>query len=178
MAFDREQLAITGEMSEIIRVHNECLQRLSAYREKYPYLMAPNLGKMMEENLKENIQVLYREMNNLHKPKAQQRRHICRGCHGVFAVSLPAGLCDECRSKGISSNATPPQEAVIEGGAARVASEPPAETPTGPSGNASPAEPAPAPEPTARVQTVAEPAAAPAADRPGSGRPAEASESL
>jgi hypothetical protein len=99
MALDYEQLLITNELSEIIRWHNQCLDRLRAYRENYPYLIAPNVGKMMEENLKENVQMLYRELNNLHKPKTEQRRHICRECHSVFAVSLRGGLCDECRSR-------------------------------------------------------------------------------
>lgn len=95
-----EQLLITNELSEIIRWHNQCLDRLHSYRESYPYLLAPNLAKMMEENLKENVQMLYRELNNLHKPKTEQRRHVCRQCHSVFAMALPGGICDQCRSKG------------------------------------------------------------------------------
>ena len=109
MALDYEQLLITNEMSEIIRWHNQCLERLRHYRETYPYLMAPNLARMMEENLKENVQMLYRELNNLHKPKAEQRRHVCRVCHGVYAISLPGGMCDECRAK--YGNNPPPQAA-------------------------------------------------------------------
>ena len=99
LALDYEQLLITNEMSEIIRWHNQCLDRLRSYRETYPYLMAPNVARMMEENLKENVQMLYRELNNLHKPKQEQRRHVCRECHSVFAVSLPGGICDECRAR-------------------------------------------------------------------------------
>ena len=99
MALDYEQLLITNELSEIIRGHNQCLERLRHYRENYPYLIAPNVGKMMEENLKENVQMLYRELNNLHKPKTEQRRHVCRECHSVFAVALRGGLCDQCRSR-------------------------------------------------------------------------------
>lgn len=109
MALDYEQLLITNELSEIIRLHNQCLDRMRSYRENYPYLIAPNVGKMMEENLKENVQMLYRELNNLHKPKTEQRRHICRECHSVFAVSLRGGLCDECRSR--QPHLTPAPEA-------------------------------------------------------------------
>lgn len=99
MGLDYEQLLITNELSEIIRGHNQCLERLRTYRTSYPYLMAPNIAKMMEENLKENIQMLYREFNNLHKPKTEQKRHVCQQCHSVFAVSLRGGICDECRSR-------------------------------------------------------------------------------
>ena len=107
MALDYEQLLITNELSEIIRWHNQCLDRLRNYRDSYPYLMAPNVARMMEENLKENVQMLYRELNNLHKPKTEQRRHVCRQCNGVFAVSLPGGVCDECKARG--GAALPPQ---------------------------------------------------------------------
>jgi hypothetical protein len=112
VALDYEQLLLTNELSEIIRWHNQCLDRLRNYRESYPYLLAPNLGKMMEENLKENVQVLYRELNNLHKPREEQRRHVCRECHAVFAVALPGGLCDECRGRvaTVDTSATPPPE--------------------------------------------------------------------
>jgi hypothetical protein len=110
VALDYEQLLITNELSEIIRWHNQCLDRLRSYRESYPYLIAPNVGKMMEENLKENVQMLYRELNNLHKPKAEQRRHVCRQCHMVFALPLRGGICDECHSKRAAPTpyATPP----------------------------------------------------------------------
>lgn len=112
MGLDYEQLLITNEFGEIIRWHNQCLERLKAFRTSYPYLMAPNVAKMMEENVKENVQMLYREFNNLHKPKTEQRRHVCRECHSVFAVSLPGGICDECRSRGAhlkSADSPPPR---------------------------------------------------------------------
>lgn len=96
---DYEQLLVTNELSDIIRSHNQALAGLRNYRESHPYLIAPNLALMMEDNLKENVQMLYKELNNLHKPKTEQRRHVCRTCHGVFAAALPGGICDECRSK-------------------------------------------------------------------------------
>lgn len=97
--FNFEQLLVANELGEVIRLHNQAIERLSAFREQHPSLIAPNLARMAEENLKENVSVLYRELNNLHKPKAEQRRHVCRDCHNVFVVALPGGICDECRSK-------------------------------------------------------------------------------
>lgn len=110
MSFDPEKLLIFNELSEIIRWHNQCIDRLGTYKKNHPYLIAPNLHKMMEENLKENVQMLYKELNNLNKPKTEQRRHVCRECHSVFAAALPGGICDECRSKVGATNRydTPP----------------------------------------------------------------------
>jgi hypothetical protein len=99
MGMDSEQLMIFGELSEIIRGQNMCIELMKSFREKYPYLIPTNVARMVEENLKENVQILYRELNHLHKPPQEKRRHVCRGCHGVFFTALPGGLCDECRSK-------------------------------------------------------------------------------
>ena len=99
MSFNYEQLLITNELSEIIRHHNQALERLKAYRQSYPYLLAPNLAQMMEENLKDNLQMLYKELNNLHRPKEAQQRHICAICSRVFAIRLPGSVCDECRGR-------------------------------------------------------------------------------
>ena len=99
MGLDYEKLLIFNELSEIIRWQNQCIERIKSFRERYPYLIPPNVAYMVEENLKENVQVLYRELNHLHKPKEEKRRHVCRECHSVFFVSLPGGLCDECRAK-------------------------------------------------------------------------------
>ncbi|MGB9691082.1 MAG: hypothetical protein ACPL7D_02830 [Candidatus Sumerlaeaceae bacterium] len=99
MGLDYEQLLIFNELSEIIRWQNQCIERMQSFREKYPYLIPPNVARMVEENLKENVQILYRELNHLHKPKKEKRRHVCQRCHGVFFVALPGGLCDECRAK-------------------------------------------------------------------------------
>jgi hypothetical protein len=115
MSFDYEKLLVFNELSEIIRWHNQCIDRLQSYRTNHPYLLAPNLGRMMEDNLKENVQMLYRELNNLNKPKAEQRRHVCRECFGVFASALPGGICDECRSRAgnVNQYETPlPQDSI------------------------------------------------------------------
>ena len=99
MGLDYEQLLIFNELSEIIRWQNLSMERMKSFCEKYPYLIPPNVARMVEENLKENVQILYRELNDLHKPREQRKRHVCSECHGVFFVSLPGGICDECRSK-------------------------------------------------------------------------------
>lgn len=87
------------ELGEVIRLQNEALEKLRAFRDARPYAIAPNLFRMVEENLKENVQMLYKELNQVHKPATERKRHVCRQCHHVFATSLPGGLCDECRSK-------------------------------------------------------------------------------
>lgn len=99
MPLTPQQLDLTSELCEIVRLHNVMLKRLEDYRREHPYLLPPNVGRMMEDNLKENVQMLYKEMNNLHKPKSEQRRFTCRECHHVFAAPLRGGLCDECRSR-------------------------------------------------------------------------------
>lgn len=97
--FDYEKVIIMSEISELIRGLNQSLDRLREYREKYPYLMAPNIAGAIEDNIKESVTLLLREMNNLNKPKQEQRRYVCPECNGVFMVALPGGLCDECRSR-------------------------------------------------------------------------------
>src|SRR5688500_12097652 len=104
MSFDYEKHLIFNELSEIIRWHNQCIDRLGTYKKSHPYVIAPNLHKLMEEKLKENVQMLYRVLNNLNKPKTEQKRHVCRECNGVFASALPGGLCDECRSRVAAGN--------------------------------------------------------------------------
>lgn len=99
MSFDPDKLQAAAQLGEVIRLHNETLEKLREFRRLRPYALPPNMVVMAEENLKENVQVLYKELNHLHKPAAERRRHACRQCHHVFAVSLPGGICDECRSR-------------------------------------------------------------------------------
>ncbi len=103
MSFDLDKMQAVIELGEVIRLQNEALERLVAFRKARPNLMMPNLAKMVEENLKENVQVLYKELNNLHKPPEQQTRYICKECQMAFLTSLPGGICDECRAKKGSS---------------------------------------------------------------------------
>lgn len=104
MSFDLEKLQAVAELGEVIRLQNEALERLQTFRKARPYLMMPNLAKMVEENIKENVQVLYKELNNLHKPSEQQVRYICDECKMAFLTRLPGGLCDECRARAAGSH--------------------------------------------------------------------------
>jgi hypothetical protein len=99
MSFSPDIMKTAIELGEVIRLQNEALEKLRAFREARPYAIAPNLFRMIEENLKENVQMLYKELNQVHKPPTERKRHVCRQCHHVFAIALPGGLCDECRSK-------------------------------------------------------------------------------
>jgi hypothetical protein len=96
---DKDMLTNAAALGEIIRLHNEAVERLKAYRVSRPYLMAPNLGSMLEGNLKDNIEVLYRELNNLAKPRSAKKQYVCTQCHGVFLQRLPGGICDQCKSR-------------------------------------------------------------------------------
>lgn len=109
MSFDLEKLQAVAELGEVIRLQNEALDRLRDFRKARPYLIMPNLAKMVEENMKESSQVLYKELNNLHRPAEQQTRYICDDCKMAFLVKLPGGICDECRAKRSSS----PREYVV-----------------------------------------------------------------
>lgn len=109
MSFDLEKFQAVAELGDVIRLQNEAMDRLQQFRKARPYLIMPNLAKMVEENMKENLQVLYKELNNMHKPAEQQTRYICDDCHMAFLVKLPGGICDECRAK----QATQPREYVV-----------------------------------------------------------------
>ncbi|MGI8908498.1 MAG: hypothetical protein ACR2IE_18640 [Candidatus Sumerlaeaceae bacterium] len=99
MSFSPDVMKTAVELSEVIRLQNQALEKVREFRDARPYAIAPNLLRMIEENLKENIQMLYKELNQVNTPAAERKRHVCRQCHHVFASSLPGGLCDECRSK-------------------------------------------------------------------------------
>lgn len=99
MSFNMQQMALVRDLGEVIRLHNEAVAKLQGFVKSNPGLVAPNLARMVEENLKENVSVLYRELNNLNKPPEARKRFVCRDCSNVFVVALPGGICDECRSK-------------------------------------------------------------------------------
>ena len=109
MSFDLEKFQAVAELGEVIRLQNEALDRLQDFRKARPYLIMPNLAKMVEENMKESAQVLYKELNNLHRPAEQQTHYICDDCKMAFLVKLPGGICDECRARRAAS----PREYVV-----------------------------------------------------------------
>jgi len=101
---DYETVLRINELAEILKLQRHAADRLKRFRSAYPYLIAPNLLDMIESNLKENIAALTKEMGQLQSGRqiraaADPARYTCRQCHGKFTVVLPAGLCDECRSK-------------------------------------------------------------------------------
>lgn len=92
-----EQIEMITELGEIIRHQTFAQERLAEFRRRFPFALPPNLLSMIEDNLKENIQVCYREMNVIHKPADEKRRWFCTKCKTVFAMPVPGGLCDACK---------------------------------------------------------------------------------
>jgi len=92
-----------NELAEIIKLHRHAEDRLKRFRRAYPYLIAPNVLEMLEDNLRDSVAVLTKEMGQLQSSKESRpgdaSRYICKRCHAKFAIALPGGLCDECRSK-------------------------------------------------------------------------------
>ena len=99
MIEEYEARLIGNEFSEIIKLLNQTIERLQRFREAYPYLIAPNVFEVLEENLKENTQVMYREFQNIMRGNGPHydQKYVCKKCKKVFMISLPHGLCDECR---------------------------------------------------------------------------------
>ena len=100
---DYEMMLRINELAEIIKLHRHAEDRLKRFRGAYPYLIAPNVIEMLEDNLRDNAAVLTKEMGQLQATKGSRAgdasRYICKRCHAKFAVALPGGLCDQCRSK-------------------------------------------------------------------------------
>lgn len=96
-----ERKLVTNEFAEIIKLHNEVIERLERFRNEYPYLVAPNIFDTLEGNVKENVQIMYRELQNLHRTEGPRydKKYICKRCHQAFMISLPDGLCDKCRAE-------------------------------------------------------------------------------
>jgi hypothetical protein len=103
---DPEAVKTANEFSDILFHVNRALILLGSFREKYPYLIAPNVFAVWEDNLKESAQTMLREFQHMKDPRSKQydRKYVCKVCKSVFFVSLPDGICDECRGK-ISSQA-------------------------------------------------------------------------
>jgi L-lysine 2,3-aminomutase len=98
-----ETLLRVNELAEIIKLHSQALTKLERFRKAYPYLVAPNVLQLIEDNLRDNTMVLSRELSQLHSggqtPAGDPSRFVCKRCHMKFAIPLPGGICDECRSK-------------------------------------------------------------------------------
>jgi hypothetical protein len=102
---DYETSLRLNELAEIIKLHRHAADRLKRFRESYPYLIAPNLLAMIEDNLRDNVAALTKEIGQLQTgkraPAGDPSRFICKRCSAKFAIPLPGGLCDECRSKAV-----------------------------------------------------------------------------
>jgi hypothetical protein len=100
---DYEIMLRVNELAEIIKLHQQTASRLKRFREAYPYLIAPNLLELLEDNLRDNVSVLTKEMGQLQSGKqtaaGDPARYICKQCSMKFTVALPDGLCDQCRAK-------------------------------------------------------------------------------
>jgi|GEM_PF-532858 len=101
MPMDYEELFVLNEYSEIIKYHNNTLDRIKRFREAYPYLIAPNIFDTLQNNLRDNITILFREMSGMKDQKKKQydKKFVCKLCHRIFMMSLPGGVCDECRGR-------------------------------------------------------------------------------
>jgi len=101
LIMEYEELFILNEFSEIIKTHNSALDRIKRFQEAYPYLIAPNIFDMLQHNLKENTTMLFREMSGLknQKEKKYDKKCVCKICKKVYMLSLPGGVCDECRGR-------------------------------------------------------------------------------
>jgi len=102
---DYETMLRVNELAEIIKLHRHAADRLKRFRSAYPYLIAPNLLEMIEGNLRDNVAALTQEMGQLQMgqqpPGRDPSRFICKRCNVKFAMPLPGGLCDKCRSEGM-----------------------------------------------------------------------------
>ena len=100
---DYEKTLRVNELASIIRLHEQASAAIKRFREAYPYLVAPNLLKMLEDNLRENVIALNKELAQLQmggkRPGQDPARFVCKQCHQKFTVALRGGLCDECRAK-------------------------------------------------------------------------------
>ena len=94
----RDDLDVFGELSEIMSSVNSALNRLQVFQRKHPYLVAPNILRHWEENLRETSTLMTREFHALRNGKDNKtydKRCVCNICHTVYMEPLPEdGICD------------------------------------------------------------------------------------
>lgn len=105
MKMDPQAVQMANEFADILFHINRAMEKITEFRKRYPYLIAPNVFACWEGNLKESLTTMYREFQTMKDPQSKNydRRYVCRVCKSVFFVSLPEGLCDECRGRHGSS---------------------------------------------------------------------------
>jgi hypothetical protein len=105
-----DDLFIQRRLSGISRQLTGIVKNLEEFGQEHPHVIAPNILAAMVGNLKDDINILLREVNYLGSPDRQalrDRRYVCRSCQRVFAAPLAAGICDECRGRGITTSELP-----------------------------------------------------------------------
>jgi hypothetical protein len=105
MKMDPQAVQMANEFADILFHINRAMEKITEFRKRYPYMIAPNVFACWEGNLKESLTTMYREFQTMKDPQSKNydRRYVCRVCKSVFFVSLPEGLCDECRGRHGSS---------------------------------------------------------------------------
>lgn len=107
MNLSPEDLFIQRRLSGIARQLSGIAQNLEEFGRENPQIIAPNVLEAMVGNLKDDINVILREVNMIASPnrkELRERRYVCRSCNNVFMTPLAAGVCDECRSRGITTS--------------------------------------------------------------------------
>jgi hypothetical protein len=107
MSVDDDAMAVMTELSNILSNVNAALNGVQKFSSDHPALIAPNIYRMWEDNLKETSTMMLREFTNLRhgkKARTYDKRTICKECHSVFMLPLPDGVCDECRDKPKDTN--------------------------------------------------------------------------
>jgi len=102
MTVEDDAMQVMTELSNILSNVNAALNGVNKFAADHPALIAPNIYRMWEDNLKETSTMMLREFTNMRhgkKAKTYDKRTICKECHGVFMLPLPDGVCDECRDK-------------------------------------------------------------------------------
>lgn len=110
MAVKPDDLFIQRRLSGIARQLGGIVRNLQEFAQEHPHIIAPNVIEAMIGNLKDDINILLREVNLLGSPDRaalRERRYVCRSCRGVFLAPLAAGICDECRGRGITTSDLP-----------------------------------------------------------------------
>lgn len=107
MTVEDDAMLVMTELSNILSNVNAALNGVQKFAKDHPALIAPNIYRMWEDNLKETSTMMLREFTNMRhgkKAKTYDKRTICKECHSVFMLPLPDGVCDECRDKPKDTN--------------------------------------------------------------------------
>lgn len=98
----QEDLSVFTDFGEMIGAITAAQRAVEHFRKKHHGAVPERFCNLWETNLKEANGVLMKEFHALRHGRQEKKydpRCVCRGCHAVFMVPLPAGgLCDECRA--------------------------------------------------------------------------------